>query len=147
MVWEMACRVTFPFIFSFLSTVTILYYSIMMICQLKLYDICSISVCVHCVCTSPGFEPIQYPQGAQCGRQPAELPGGHHCLQQWHCTSGQVGNGGANGISVAQCKTAVTPVHLHWSYCNLALNHWVTQVLLITSLIQNILNRCFINCS
>ena len=26
-------------------------------------------------------------------------------------------------ISVAQCRTAVTPVRMHWSYCRLALSH------------------------
>ena len=26
-------------------------------------------------------------------------------------------------ISMAQCKTAVTPVHQHWSYSSLALNY------------------------
>ena len=25
---------------------------------------------------------------------------------------------------MAQCKTAVTPVHQQWSYCSLALSHW-----------------------
>ena len=27
-------------------------------------------------------------------------------------------------ISMAQCKTAVTPVQMQWSYCSLALSHW-----------------------
>ena len=27
-------------------------------------------------------------------------------------------------ILVAQCKTAVTPLLMHWSYCSLARNHW-----------------------
>ena len=25
---------------------------------------------------------------------------------------------------MAQCKTAVTPLLMHWNYCSLALNHW-----------------------
>ena len=27
--------------------------------------------------------------------------------------------------SMALCKTAVTPVLTHWSYCSLALSHWI----------------------
>ena len=27
-------------------------------------------------------------------------------------------------ISMAQCKTAVTPLLTHWSYCSLQLSHW-----------------------
>ena len=27
-------------------------------------------------------------------------------------------------ITMAQCKTAVTPLLTHWSYCSLALSHW-----------------------
>ena len=27
-------------------------------------------------------------------------------------------------ISMTQCKTAVTPLLMHWSYCSLALSHW-----------------------
>ena len=27
-------------------------------------------------------------------------------------------------ISMAQCKTAVTPLLTHWSYCSLTLSHW-----------------------
>ena len=30
----------------------------------------------------------------------------------------------AHLISLASCKTAVTPLLMHWSYCSLVLNHW-----------------------
>ena len=31
---------------------------------------------------------------------------------------------GMNNTSMAKCKTAVTPLLTHWSYCSLALSYW-----------------------
>ena len=30
-------------------------------------------------------------------------------------------------VSMAKCKTAVTPLLTHWSYCSLAPSHWFVQ--------------------
>ena len=36
--------------------------------------------------------------------------------------------------SMAQCRTAVTPLLTHWSYCSLALNHRYISCLLVKSI-------------
>ena len=47
-----------------------------------------------------------------------------NCAKQYQLThTYSLDNSSKRNISMAKCKTAVTPLLMHWSYCSLALSH------------------------
>ena len=52
----------------------------------------------------------------------------HHVKPSWNCNKRTAKIKIRNDVSMAWCKTTVTPVRWQWSYCSLALHHRYMQI-------------------